>query len=448
MALVDRWWLGVEWWYNGAYTKAASLWFQAVDDYDWDRFFETSHEEVNNNDKQEELEARLGKLRETILSMDKQEEEKGKDTARNSDKHLALLLLFLSGCALDASDISLARTYLFRCLTLCVANRDANVGRAAVEELMASYREDTDCPQPWRMERRLVEFAIQNASHGLVFTKWNDPFQRPAFLCDLEGPNQSVYQRNQQPRWCHELEKQSGIIVGEFQDLLGQQWETVGAGVHRGGAGEHDGSVVEGTWQELVLFGSGAQPHVAPKTCQLVQTHCRDAVQLAQEGAGEIIFSLLKPHTRIKPHTAAHNLRLTAHLGLRVPQGNCFLRVADHKLEWKVGKILVFDDSYEHEVVNETDDIRAVLLLRFWHPSLRGDDTRREALQDVLNAKHSDRMCRLNPPLPYPFERNKQGMELSQCPNCFATGFESVRYSSRDRSFYCICGMAISTDDD
>ena len=44
---------------------------------------------------------------------------------------------------------------------------------------------------------------------------------------------------------------------------------------------------------------------------------------------------------------------------------------------WREGKCLVFDDSFEHEVVNDTDMSRIVLLIRFWHPRL---ERREEAL--------------------------------------------------------------------
>eukprot|EP00971_Amphidinium_carterae_P124318 2462779-Amphidinium_carterae.1 len=41
-----------------------------------------------------------------------------------------------------------------------------------------------------------------------------------------------------------------------------------------------------------------------------------------------------------------------------------FLGLLRHS--WKEGEVLVFDDSFEHEVVNNTDAARAVLLLRFF----------------------------------------------------------------------------------
>jgi len=50
------------------------------------------------------------------------------------------------------------------------------------------------------------------------------------------------------------------------------------------------------------------------------------------------------------PHCGPSNTRIRAHLGLVVPEGCCRMRVANETIEWKEGKIIVFDDSFEHEV--------------------------------------------------------------------------------------------------
>lgn len=100
--------------------------------------------------------------------------------------------------------------------------------------------------------------------------------------------------------------------------------------------------------------------------------HVSDAVLLAQSGGGEIIFSRLAPQTRIDAHCGPTNLRLTAHLPLLVPNKSedCKIRIKKKWYHWKIGKILLFDDSYEHEIRNDTDQVRIVLLIRFFHPLL------------------------------------------------------------------------------
>lgn len=229
-------------------------------------------------------------------------------------------------------------------------------------------------------------------------------------------------------------------------------WPRVGAGEHRGGAGQHDASVVQtgGDWREIVLFGSGARPDLAPKTCRILQQCASEAIDLAREGAGEIIFSVLSPGTHIAPHCASTNLRLTAHLGLQIPniKEDCYLQVAEERLHWEEGRILVFDDSFQHEVHNQSDEIRAVLLMRFWHPNLLPRD-RTTALQHVVTAKETDRLRRCNPPLPILDDkkhsrvaRHPQGMNQRMCSTCGRSGFETIRLLYPDGCvFGCVCGQ-------
>jgi aspartyl/asparaginyl beta-hydroxylase (cupin superfamily) len=77
------------------------------------------------------------------------------------------------------------------------------------------------------------------------------------------------------------------------------------------------------------------------------------------------------------------NLRLRIHLPLIVPKDvkpdaysvnpvtKCGLRVGDQIRSWEEGKVIVLDDSYEHEVWNETNDVRVLLLVDVWHPDVR-----------------------------------------------------------------------------
>jgi len=37
---------------------------------------------------------------------------------------------------------------------------------------------------------------------------------------------------------------------------------------------------------------------------------------------------------------------------------------------WEEGKAIIFDDSWEHEVIHTGTDIRVVLIMDIWHPEL------------------------------------------------------------------------------
>ena len=82
----------------------------------------------------------------------------------------------------------------------------------------------------------------------------------------------------------------------------------------------------------------------------------------------------MKPKTSIKPHYGATNLKLRCHFPLFVPD-EAFLRVAGDPRPWVEGKMIVFDDSYEHEAANLSDtEERVILLIDIWHPDLHRDE--------------------------------------------------------------------------
>jgi aspartyl/asparaginyl beta-hydroxylase (cupin superfamily) len=55
---------------------------------------------------------------------------------------------------------------------------------------------------------------------------------------------------------------------------------------------------------------------------------------------------------------------------VKVPDGDCAIRVGDETRRWHEGKCLVFDDYFEHEAWNRTDEDRLVLIVDLWHPGL------------------------------------------------------------------------------
>lgn len=85
--------------------------------------------------------------------------------------------------------------------------------------------------------------------------------------------------------------------------------------------------------------------------------------------APEICFSILTPGTRILPHRGDSNARVVVHLPLVVPDG-CALRVAGDARAWQEGRVMAFDDTYEHDAWNDSDLPRAILLLDAWNPHL------------------------------------------------------------------------------
>jgi aspartyl/asparaginyl beta-hydroxylase (cupin superfamily) len=59
-----------------------------------------------------------------------------------------------------------------------------------------------------------------------------------------------------------------------------------------------------------------------------------------------------------------------------VPEGDCEIVVGGESRRWVEGEVLLFDDSFEHAVHNETDEARLILLIDLWHPELQTDAQR------------------------------------------------------------------------
>ena len=84
-------------------------------------------------------------------------------------------------------------------------------------------------------------------------------------------------------------------------------------------------------------------------------------------------FSILAPGYHIPPHHGPTRAVVRLHLGLIVPEdsASCWIRVDDQICHWREGECLVFDDTYEHEVRNDTPDRRVVLFLGRHHWNAR-----------------------------------------------------------------------------
>jgi aspartyl/asparaginyl beta-hydroxylase (cupin superfamily) len=81
------------------------------------------------------------------------------------------------------------------------------------------------------------------------------------------------------------------------------------------------------------------------------------------------MFSMLAPQTAIPPHCGVANFRLVCHVPLIIP-GRCWFRVGEQVRDWQPGQAWVFDDTIEHEAVNETDQLRVIMIFDIWHPDL------------------------------------------------------------------------------
>ena len=122
-------------------------------------------------------------------------------------------------------------------------------------------------------------------------------------------------------------------------------------------------------WKTFFLYGFG---NPLPKNCE--QAPVTASIVSRVPHVHTAWFSIVAPGYHIPPHTGVTKGILRAHMGLIVPKDRqkCRIRVGDEWKSWEPGKIFVIDDTYEHEVKNETDEERVVLLLDFNRPMRLG----------------------------------------------------------------------------
>jgi aspartyl/asparaginyl beta-hydroxylase (cupin superfamily) len=119
-------------------------------------------------------------------------------------------------------------------------------------------------------------------------------------------------------------------------------------------------------WKLVILkFYNKNYPQIQshfPKTMQCLN-QCGDKVRIA-------MFSILLPHHRIAPHVGPFRGSMRYHLGLDIPidRQNCFIEIHGHKYEWMNGGSLLFDDTYVHQVYNNTKERRIILFLDIQRP--------------------------------------------------------------------------------
>jgi beta-hydroxylase len=99
---------------------------------------------------------------------------------------------------------------------------------------------------------------------------------------------------------------------------------------------------------------------------------CPETWRVLQQvpGLKTAMFSIFEPGKHLPAHRGPYNGLLRLHLGLIVPEPreNVAIRVGSEIRHWEEGRVLIFDDAYEHEAWNRTDGIRVVLFVDFVKP--------------------------------------------------------------------------------
>jgi beta-hydroxylase len=118
-------------------------------------------------------------------------------------------------------------------------------------------------------------------------------------------------------------------------------------------------------WKTYFFWAFG---YKAQKNCD----RCPETTKLLESipGLKVAFFSIMAPHKHVPEHRGNHKGLIRYHLGLKIPQPSsvCRIRIGNQIAHWEEGKSLIFDDTFPHEVWNETDDYRAILFLDIVRP--------------------------------------------------------------------------------
>jgi beta-hydroxylase len=164
--------------------------------------------------------------------------------------------------------------------------------------------------------------------------------------------------------WVAEIESEWRTIRSELDDLMVRREEIP----NFQDVSKAQRALTEGDQWKTFFFYSFGNKDV--RNCE----QCPETTRLLNRipGMKTGMFSILSPRKHIPPHRGPYKGVLRYHLGLIIPgkEGSCRIRVGSDFRSWTEGKSMIFDDSNEHEVWNDTDSYRVVLFVDFVRPTI------------------------------------------------------------------------------
>jgi aspartate beta-hydroxylase len=213
--------------------------------------------------------------------------------------------------------------------------------------------------------------------------EYPDPRQRPTFLL-FPGLPTTPYLDGAPFPWLPGLEAQWREVRAELEALLaadarGRERVFTSDALERENLRGLDRPP---SWNGYYLWRHGERRGENCAACPTT-TSALERVPLShvREHGPEVLFSVFTPGTHLLPHRGVTNTRLVAHLPLIVPE-NCALNVGGEIHAWQEGRVVVFDDTYEHEAWNRSDRTRVVLIFDVWNPYLT--EVERVAVAEIV----------------------------------------------------------------
>lgn len=216
--------------------------------------------------------------------------------------------------------------------------------------------------------------------------------QRPS-LFHFPGLPQRPFYESEGFDWVPALEAATDSIRGEVESLLarGADFRPYVEGEKDRPQSDFHGLQGDPSWTAFYLWKNGAiveeNAALCPRTADAIR---RAPLSAIGSRTPSVFFSLLRPGAHIPPHHGMLNARLICHLPLIVPPGG-WLRVGGETRFWEEGRLLVFDDSIEHEARNPSNALRVVLIFDIWRPELSEEERRGvSAIFDAIDAYSPD----------------------------------------------------------
>jgi beta-hydroxylase len=118
-------------------------------------------------------------------------------------------------------------------------------------------------------------------------------------------------------------------------------------------------------WKTFFLYGYGFEAQLGTEMCPRTAALMREI-----PGMTTAMFSILSPRKHILDHRGPYKGVLRYHLGLIVPREaqDCRIRVGQDFRYWQEGESMIFDDTFNHEVWNDTEETRVVLFVDVLRP--------------------------------------------------------------------------------
>ena len=213
-----------------------------------------------------------------------------------------------------------------------------------------------------------------NECYDILMGRKHAQLPKPGFMHFPKLPPLSFYGREHFP-WAAALEARTPEILAEVQAMLAASDGGFIPYVQKDDADVPDSQA----WRDLnkshdwgVYFlhnqGERVQRHCDALPLTAAALDCVPMVSIPGRGPTAFL-SRLRPGTHIPPHHGATNTRLICHLPLVIPD-DCAIRVGNDTRHWRLGELIVFDDTMEHEAWNRSDQTRIVLIFDVWNPFL------------------------------------------------------------------------------